>query len=110
MIRGVELFKYTIYMKGGTDMIVRDEAAKTLKKELQRCGKDVVRVDLDSYGCGGPEVDVVLDEQRAGDTVIEKSGVKFVVTKDLDYLTNQIEIVDAPYGPLSGTKRLGDNR
>lgn len=97
-------------MKGETALIVREEAAKTLKNELKKSGKDAVRIELDGYGCGGPEVDIDLDKQRKDDDIIEKHGVKFVVTKDLSYLTNQIEIIDAPYGSPSNTERQGDNR
>jgi Fe-S cluster assembly iron-binding protein IscA len=97
-------------MKGEFVMIVREGAAETLKREMQKSGKNAVRVELDDYGCGGPEVEVVLDNQKQGDTVIEQQGIKFIVTPDFNYLNNQIEIVDAPYGSLSGTKRQGDNR
>ena len=65
-----------------------------IKARLKSENKNAVRIVLKAYGWGGPQFDIVLDEQKVDDVVVEIDGVKFVAKRELEYFLNKIEIVE----------------
>ena len=61
---------------------VTDSAVRQLKSLLnggtQNSPKGL-RVQIAKGGCSGLQYDMVLDEQRAGDAVLERDGVQFLI-------------------------------
>jgi hypothetical protein len=52
-----------------------------------------VRFDLAGFGWGGPTFDIVLDEQKDEDFILDIEGVKFVAENDFAGLIDGLEII-----------------
>jgi iron-sulfur cluster assembly protein len=73
------------------DMInVTDNAVRQLKTLLKSKGEEPgqgLRVQIAKGGCSGLQYEMTLDEEHAGDEVIEREGVRFLVdTESAPYL------------------------
>lgn len=64
-----------------------DETSKNaLEKALKDQNKSVVRLAIAGFGWGGPNLSVVLDEQKENDIVENVDGINFVVNKDEEFV------------------------
>lgn len=75
------------------NIVVKPEVLIDLKEALSASNKSVVRVNMAGFGWGGPNLDVVLDEQQQNDILVEKDGVKFVIEEKLARIVGPTEIV-----------------
>lgn len=61
---------------------VTDSAVRQLKSLLNggtQSSPKGLRVQIAKGGCSGLQYDMALDEQRAGDAVLERDGVQFLI-------------------------------
>ena len=77
----------------GIEITIQPEIVKGLKDELKLKAKDVVRFEVVDFGWGGPIFDIVLDEQKEDDTLVEIDGLKFVADSEIAALLKNPEIV-----------------
>jgi len=67
------------------------EASKTavdeIKKIIEKQNADdkAIRINISGFGWGGPQLGLVLDEQRDSDYVEEIDGVTFVAGEDMKH-------------------------
>jgi iron-sulfur cluster assembly accessory protein len=64
---------------------VTDNAVRQLRSLLEAqpdSGDKGLRVQIVKGGCSGLHYEMVLDEKRAGDAVLERDGVSFLVDQD----------------------------
>lgn len=74
------------------DVKLNKETAEKIKTILSENEKSALRFDIIAFGWGGPVFDIVLDEQKDSDEVVEIEGVKFVAEKDIKPFIRDIEI------------------
>ena len=68
---------------------VTDSAIETIKN-IQAESKEAVtsiRINFAGFGWGGPNLGLVLDEQKENDDVFDIDGVKFLVSSELNQFT-----------------------
>lgn len=75
------------------NVIVKTEVLADLKEALSISNKSAVRVNMAGFGWGGPNLNVVLDEQQQNDIVVEKDGIKFVIEEKLARIVGPTEII-----------------
>lgn len=64
-----------------------DVAAKgALVNALKNQDKSIVRLAIAGFGWGGPNLSVVLDEQRENDAIEVVDGIEFAVNKDEEFV------------------------
>jgi len=63
-----------------------NETKDTLLENLNKQAKSVVRLAIAGFGWGGPNLSVVLDEQKSDDIVETVDGITFAVNKDEEYI------------------------
>lgn len=63
-----------------------NETKDAILESLNKQGKSVVRLAIAGFGWGGPNLSVVLDEQKSDDTVETVDGITFAVNKDEEYI------------------------
>ncbi len=63
-----------------------NETKDALLENLSKQGKSVVRLAIAGFGWGGPNLSVVLDEQKSNDNVETVNGITFAVDKDEEYI------------------------
>ncbi|HEY2614378.1 MAG TPA: iron-sulfur cluster assembly accessory protein [Chthoniobacterales bacterium] len=83
-------------LREGTDNLVlsmitvTDNAVRQLRAllaERGESGRKGLRVQIAKGGCSGLQYEMSLDAQKAGDSVVEKEGVEFLVdSESADYL------------------------
>jgi iron-sulfur cluster assembly accessory protein len=64
---------------------VTDNAVRQLRSLLEaqpHSGDKGLRVQIVKGGCSGLHYEMALDEKRAGDAVLERDGVRFLVDQD----------------------------
>lgn len=64
------------------DVTAKDALIKALKEQ----NKSIVRLAISGFGWGGPNLSVVLDEQRENDTIEIVDGIKFAVNKEEEFV------------------------
>lgn len=69
-------------MKINLDATTKDALIKALKEQ----NKSIVRLAIAGFGWGGPNLSVVLDEQRENDTIGVVDGIEFAVNKDEEFV------------------------
>ena len=69
---------------------VTDNAVRQLRILLEAQGqkdRKGLRVQIAKGGCSGLQYDMSLDSQKAGDSIVEKDGVEFLIDNEsADYL------------------------
>lgn len=75
------------------NIIIQPDVLIDLKNNLTSINKNAVRFDIANFGWSGPIFDVVLDEQKENDVVVEKEGVKFVADNEIAFLIKNLEII-----------------
>lgn len=85
---------------GGTNMniLIQPEVLRDLKEELESLNKNTLRFDIAKFGWSGPIFDIVLDEQKENDTVVEVEGIKFVADSDIAPIIINPEIIKTENG------------
>lgn len=68
------------------NITIDTECKNALLNNLKENGKSVVRLAIAGFGWGGPNLSVVLDEQKSTDIVKEIDGLKFAVDQDEEYI------------------------
>ena len=64
-----------------------EEAAKdALMKSLKEQDKTAVRLTIAGFGWGGPNLSVVLDEQKENDILVNVDGIDFVANEDEEFV------------------------
>lgn len=64
-----------------------DEAAKNaLINSLKEQNKSAVRLTIAGFGWGGPNLSVVLDEQKEDDVLVNVDGIDFVANEDEEFV------------------------
>lgn len=63
-----------------------NETKDVLLENLNKQAKSVVRLAIAGFGWGGPNLSVVLDEQKSDDIVETVDGITFAVNKDEEYI------------------------
>lgn len=81
------------------DIKIAKEIAHQIKDILAKEGKSAIRLEVVDFGWGGPVFDVVLDEQRNLDEVVEIEGIKFVAESSIKPFIRNIEITIADGRP-----------
>ena len=64
---------------------VTDNAVRQLRSLLEAQpdrGKKGLRVQIAKGGCSGLQYEMALDDKRAGDAVVERDGVQFLVDQE----------------------------
>jgi iron-sulfur cluster assembly accessory protein len=64
---------------------VTDNAVRQLRSLLEGQGSGAqkgLRVQIAKGGCSGLQYEMVLDEKRAGDAVVERDGVQFFIDEE----------------------------
>lgn len=72
---------------------IQPNVLQDLKQRLAASGKSAVRFEVEDVGWGGPELEIVLDEQEDTDIMYETSGVIFVIEKSLGSAVSNPEII-----------------
>ena len=63
-----------------------NETKDALLESLSKENKPAVRLAIAGFGWGGPNLSVVLDEQKSNDIVETVDGITFVVNEDESYI------------------------
>lgn len=65
---------------------LEDAAKDALIKALKEQNKSAVRLSIAGFGWGGPNLSVVLDEQKENDTLVNVEGIDFVANQDEEFV------------------------
>lgn len=63
-----------------------NETKDALLEGLSKENKPAVRLAIAGFGWGGPNLSVVLDEQKSDDIAETVDGITFVVNEDEEYI------------------------
>lgn len=74
------------------NITIDTEARDALLANLKTQGKSAARLTIAGFGWGGPNLSVVLDEQKSNDIIEDLDGLKFVVDKDEEYIFEECTV------------------
>lgn len=71
---------------------IDNETKEALIENLKDKNKSVVRLAIAGFGWGGPNLSVVLDEQKSEDISVVVDGIAFVANKDEEYIFQECTV------------------
>lgn len=71
---------------------LQEEAKNALIKALKDRNKPAVRLTIAGFGWGGPNLSVVLDEQKENDISVNVDGLNFVVNKEEEFVFEECSV------------------
>lgn len=74
------------------NITIDDESKNALLNNLKEHNKSAARLAIAGFGWGGPNLSVVLDEQKSNDIIEDVDGLKFVVDKDEEYIFEECTV------------------
>ncbi len=75
------------------NLILDEKSREVLSSGLTKKNKSAVRLMIKGFGWGGPQLGIVLDEQREGDIETTVDGIKFVADREESFIFENAKLV-----------------
>ena len=82
------------------NITITDKAVEQIKEAMKKQDKKVLRILAFPGGCAGVQYDLIFDEKKEDDTVVENGEVTIVVQKEIMPLVEgaTIDFVETEHG------------
>lgn len=81
---------------------IKDDTLQILKDLLKEKNKEAIRVEKAGPGCGGITVNIIADDIKANDDMVEDKGIKIIADKSISFFFTSATIchTNGIYGPI----------
>jgi len=80
-------------VKSNFNVIISPTVLHDVTTLLNKQNKSAVRLVVSGFCWSGSKFDIVLDEQKENDLVVEQNGVKFVINNQYKNIIGTVEII-----------------
>lgn len=81
---------------------IKDDTLQILKDLLNEKNKEAIRIEKSGPGCGGITVNIIADNVKDNDDIIEDKGIKIIADKSISFFFTSATIchTNGTYGPI----------
>lgn len=79
--------------KSNFNVIISSAVLEDVRTLLNKQNKTALRLVASRFCCSGGNFEVVLDDQKENDLLVEQDGVKFVINNNYKKLIGTVEII-----------------